>query len=47
MGDLEIPSDYLGVVPVDFDDQSGWKKKLAQELDAAGFAIDWKKVATS
>ncbi len=46
-GELEIPSDYLGVVPVDFDDQSGWKKKLAQELDAAGFTIDWKKVATS
>ena len=43
-GSVEIPSDYLGVVYTEFDDAGGWKQKLAQELDAAGYDIDWNKV---
>lgn len=42
-GDLEIPSDYVGVAYTPLDD-AGWRQKLAQELDAAGYEIDWNKV---
>jgi predicted nucleotide-binding protein len=42
-GDVERPSDLEGVVYINLDD-SGWKQELAQELDAAGFEIDWNKV---
>ena len=38
--DVEIPSDYAGVVYTPFDDHSGWQLKLIQELKAAGFDID-------
>lgn len=43
-GELEIPSDYLGVGYTDLDNGGGWRTKLAQELDAAGYDIDWNKV---
>lgn len=43
-GDLEIPSDYVGVAYTPLDDAGGWRQKLAQELDAAGYEIDWNKV---
>jgi predicted nucleotide-binding protein len=42
-GDLEIPSDFTGVVYVPFDDSDGWKQALGKELEAAGFKIDWDK----
>jgi len=42
-GDLEIPSDFTGVVYVPFDDSDGWKQALGKELEAAGFRIDWGK----
>jgi len=31
-GNLEIPSDILGVVYTPFDDTGGWKMALAKEL---------------
>ena len=39
-GDVEIPSDYAGVVYIPLDDSAGWKQRLFQELDAAGYQID-------
>ncbi len=38
-GDLEIPSDYSGVVYIAFED-GGWKLALLRELRAAGFPVD-------
>jgi hypothetical protein len=41
-GQLEIPTDFTGVVyqPLEGD----WKRPLGQELEAAGFEIDWNAV---
>ena len=38
--EVEIPSDYNGVLYVPIDKSSRWKLKLAQELQTAGFTID-------
>jgi predicted nucleotide-binding protein len=43
-GDVEIPSDFGGVVYQSFDDAGAWKQALARELQAAGHEIDWNKV---
>ncbi len=43
-GDLEIPSDFGGVVYETFDASGGWKQALGKELRAAGYEIDWNKV---
>lgn len=43
-GEIEIPSDYLGVVWVAMDAGNGWKQALGQELQAAGHDIDWNQV---
>ena len=39
-GDLELPSDFSGVVYESVDNGDGWKMRLAQELKSAGFKID-------
>ncbi len=39
-GDIEIPSDYSGVVYVELDESEGWKLPLARELRKAGLAVD-------
>lgn len=39
-GSVERPSDFDGVMYVDFDNGGGWKLLLARELEAAGFAVD-------
>jgi len=39
-GDIEIPSDYLGVVYVAMDEAGAWKFSLAKELKQAGLTID-------
>lgn len=41
-GDIELPSDILGIVWTPFD--AGWKQALATELEASGYEIDWNKV---
>ena len=46
-GDVEIPSDFGGVVYEQFDDNGGWKAALGKELEAAGHSIDWKALATA
>lgn len=43
-GDLEIPTDFAGVVWEPLDDGGAWKTALARELKAAGYPIDWNKV---
>jgi predicted nucleotide-binding protein len=43
-GDVELPSDVLGVVWVTLDAHEGWHMKLAKELRAAGFDIDLNKI---
>jgi predicted nucleotide-binding protein len=43
-GEIEIPSDFGGVVYEPFDASGGWKQALARELVAAGFEIDWNEV---
>jgi predicted nucleotide-binding protein len=46
-GDVEIPSDVLGVVWTDFDSGGAWKQALARELKAADYDIDWNDVMGS
>ena len=38
--DVEIPSDYLGVVYTDFDARGAWRQELTRELRSAGYEID-------
>jgi predicted nucleotide-binding protein len=42
--DLEMPSDFGGIVYETYDGGGAWKQKLGQELQAAGYEIDWNKV---
>ncbi|MGA7326980.1 MAG: TIR domain-containing protein [Rhodomicrobium sp.] len=42
-GDLELPSDIIGVVWTPFDAHGAWKSAIARELEDAGYSIDWKK----
>lgn len=42
--DLEIPSDYDGVVYIPYNDSEGWKMKLFRELRSAGFDVDANRV---
>ena len=39
-GNVEIPSDYAGVVYIPLDDSEGWKMKLFRELKNASFDVD-------
>ena len=39
-GEVDIPSDYSGVVYISLDDGGGWKLQLVKELKTAGFDVD-------
>lgn len=39
-GDVDLPSDYDGVVYIPLDDAGGWKLKLVKELQEVGFDVD-------
>ncbi len=39
-GDVEIPTDFAGVVYITFDSSDAWKMPLIQELKKAGFEVD-------
>ncbi|UFS87295.1 nucleotide-binding protein [Bradyrhizobium daqingense] len=42
-GDIEMPSDFAGVVYTPMDPHGGWKGRLLQELNAAGYTdLDWQ-----
>ncbi len=47
VGDLEMPSDYDGVVYIPLDDREGWKLTLSKELYAAGLPVDMKGLLRS
>ena len=38
--DVDLPSDYDGVVYIKMDDSDGWKLRLIKELKNAGFPVD-------
>lgn len=42
-GELEIPSDFAGIVWENMDSGNGWKLALARELKAAGHDVDLNK----
>lgn len=44
-GELELPSDYHGMVYVAMDDAGAWKYKLAGELRLAGYGIDMNRIS--
>lgn len=45
-GDVELPSDILGVVYNKIDDNEAWKLSLAKELKTAGYPIDLNALIT-
>lgn len=42
--EVEIPSDYQGVLFIPYDKAGGWKYRLANELQAAGIPVDKNKI---
>jgi len=44
-GEVEIPSDFSGVLWIRSDPEGAWQFKLARELKAAGFEVDLNKFA--
>ena len=43
-GNLDLPTDILGVIYIPIDSHGGWKLKLAKELKAAGISINNDKL---
>ena len=43
-GDVEIPSDYDGVIYVQMDEYGAWKTELAKEMKAAGLTVDMNRL---
>lgn len=44
-GNVELPSDAIGIVWEPFDDHGAWRTKLAKELAGVGYDIDWEKAS--
>jgi predicted nucleotide-binding protein len=44
---LEVPSNYSGILYQEMDPTGGWKMRLAEEMAAAGFEIDYNQVLRS
>lgn len=42
-GDVELPSDFDGVVYIPYDAAGAWRFSLAREMKAAGLAVDLNK----
>ena len=42
--DVELPSDIYGIIYVPMDSADGWKLKLGQEMQNAGFPVDMNKI---
>jgi predicted nucleotide-binding protein len=43
-GEIEIPSDFSGVIWIRMDSEGAWQFKLAREIKAAGFLIDLNRL---
>jgi predicted nucleotide-binding protein len=43
-GEVDIPSDMLGVVWIQLDPNGAWKVSVAKELEAAGYQVDWNAI---
>ncbi len=43
-GEVELPSDILGVVYTKIDENEAWKMSLAKELKMAGYEVDLNKL---
>ena len=43
-GEIEIPSDYSGVVYISLDSAGGWRLQLCKELKAAGYDVDANRI---
>jgi predicted nucleotide-binding protein len=43
-GNVELPSDYLGVLWIPMDDGGAWRLKLAQEMQSSGLDVDLNKL---
>ena len=41
--EVEIPSDFNGILYIPYDESGGWKLLLARELKSAGFNVDLNK----
>ena len=41
--DVEMPSDYGGVLFIEADDRGAWKLDLLHELESAGIQVDWRR----
>jgi predicted nucleotide-binding protein len=39
---VELPSDFAGIVYIEMDDRGAWKTDLLRELEAAGYTVDWR-----
>ena len=46
-GELELPSDYAGVVYIPYGDSTDWKARLMAELRSAGYTVDPSKLLPS
>jgi predicted nucleotide-binding protein/DNA-binding Xre family transcriptional regulator len=44
-GEIDLPSDVLGVVWETLDDHGNWRLSLAKELQEAGISVNWQRVA--
>jgi predicted nucleotide-binding protein len=42
-GNIELPSDFAGLVYTEMDDRGAWKAELLKELANAGYTVDWAK----
>ena len=45
-GDIEIPSDYSGVIYTKIDDAGGWKLEIIREMKSAGIDVDANRAFT-
>jgi len=41
--DVEMPSDYGGVLFIEWDEHGAWKYNLLRELDSAGIHVNWRR----
>ncbi|MDE2861130.1 MAG: nucleotide-binding protein [Chloroflexota bacterium] len=39
-GNVELPSDFAGVIYIPLDEHGGWRMKLIREMNNAGLAVD-------